>query len=173
MVLQHKPSTSTRESKIPLVVENSRKLSKASEKQFPQVHGLKSLSSSGPSALQPTWEESIRLLTQHYIPKDELPFLSSLDCPSARICGGWVQALPHVSQSDADFGKILLPAVRAMTLSMMVTDANSQQEFLDTYGIALHGIKACLAGKTDRLNNIAALASMCLTLSEVRIAVLN
>lgn len=120
------------------------------------------------SRLQPTWEESVALLTHHYIPKDEIPFLMQLDPSTSRICGGWVQALPHVSQSSAEFEQTLLPAARALALAMSVTDPSGRQEYLDTYGDALRGVRAVLATSINLIDNTLAIASMCLTLSEVR-----
>lgn len=114
-----------------------------------------------------TWEESVALLVQQYIPKDEIPHLNNLGGPSSRICGGWVQALSHVDQSNANFEGMLLPAVRALTLSMMVADTSSQQQYLNTYVDALQGIRCRLAIQNEMMDHVAALAGMCLALSEV------
>ncbi|KAF2852011.1 hypothetical protein T440DRAFT_478022 [Plenodomus tracheiphilus IPT5] len=114
----------------------------------------------------PTWEESVAFLVQQYIPQDEIPLLAHLGGPSSRICGGWVQALPHVDQSNENFENMLLPAVRALTLSMTVADTSSQQQYLNTYVDALQGIRCRLASHNELTDNVAALAGMCLTLSE-------
>ena len=122
----------------------------------------------GPCSLQqPTYEECVAILVQHYIPKEEIPFLSHVEPSKSRICGGWVQALPHVSQSDADFERIISPAVRALTMSMMVTGTSRRQEYLNTYGDALQGIRTVLDGTNEPIGSTVAIASMCLALSEV------
>lgn len=119
------------------------------------------------SRMQPTYEECVAILVQHYIPKDEIPFLSHVEPSKSRICGGWVQALPHVSRSDADFEQIVSPAVRALTMSMMVAGTSRRQEYLNTYGDALQGIRSILDSTKDEAGSTVAIASMCLALSEV------
>ena len=116
---------------------------------------------------QPTYDECVALLVQHYIPKDEIPFLSHAEPSKSRICGGWVQALPHVSQDHEDFERIVSPAVRALTMSMLVTGTSRRQEYLDTYGHALQGIRTVLGRPTDSVGSTVAIAGMCLALSEV------
>jgi type IV secretory pathway VirB2 component (pilin) len=78
-----------------------------------------------------------------------------------------VQALAHVNHSHADFKTIILPAVRALTMSMMVTGTSRQQEYLDTYGSALQGIRTVLDGYSGPVGSTVAIAGMCLALSEV------
>lgn len=116
---------------------------------------------------QLTYDECVAILVHCYIPKDEIPFLSHVEPSKSRICGGWVQALPHVSQSHADFEWIVSPAVRALTMSMMVTGTDKRKEYLDTYGHALRGIRAVLERPTDVVGSTVAIAGMCLALSEV------
>lgn len=116
---------------------------------------------------QPTWDECVAILVHHYIPKDEVPFLLHVEPSKSRICGGWVQALPHVSQNHEDFEHIVWPAVRALTKSMMVNSTRERQEYLDTYGTALKGIRAVLDRPTEPVGSTVAIAGMCLALSEV------
>jgi hypothetical protein len=116
---------------------------------------------------QLTYDECVAILVHCYIPKDEIPFLSHVEPSKSRICGGWVQALPHVSQSHADFEWIVSPAVRALTMSMMVIGTEKRQEYLDIYGHALRGIRAVLERPTDAVGSTVAIAGMCLALSEV------
>lgn len=85
----------------------------------------------------------------------------------SRICGGWVQALPHVSQDHQDFAHIVSPAVQALTMSMMVHGKDRRSEYLDTYGVALEGIRAVLDRPTEMVGPTIAIAGMCLALSEV------
>lgn len=114
-----------------------------------------------------TYEQCVAILVQHYIPKDEIPVLSHAEPSKSRICGGWVQALTHVSQSHADFESIVSPAVRALTISMMVTSTNHRQEYLDTYGDAIQGIRAVLYNANGPVGSTVSIAGMCLALSEV------
>lgn len=116
---------------------------------------------------QLTYDDCVAILVQHYIPKEERPFLLCLAPSKSRICGGWVQALAHVNQGDTDFDAIILPAVRALTMSMMVTSTSRQQEYLDTYGSALQGIRTVLDGYSGPVGSTVAIAGMCLALSEV------
>lgn len=116
---------------------------------------------------QPTWDECVALLVQYYIPKDEIPFLLHVEPSKSRICGGWVQALPHVSQDHADFKHIVSPAVQALTMSMLVNGTNRRQEYIDTYGVAIEGIRAILDNSKEPIGPTVAIASMCLALSEV------
>jgi hypothetical protein len=118
-------------------------------------------------SLQPTYADSVAFIVQRYIPHYEIPFLSP-DSPSrSRICGGWVQALPYVDQKNIEFERVLLPAARALMLSMSSTNIGGRQYYLDTYGRAVSGIRALLVGKGKVLDPDISLASMCLTLSEV------
>lgn len=110
----------------------------------------------------------VDILVQHYIPKDEIPFLLHVEPSKSRICGGWVQALPHVSQDHEDFENIVSPAVRALTMSMMVNGTDMREEYLNTYGAALEGIRFVLDRPTESVGPNVAIASMCLALSEVR-----
>jgi|SRR5690242_1331068 len=116
---------------------------------------------------QPTWDECVALLVQHYIPKDEIPFLLHVEPSKSRICGGWVQALPHVSQDHADFKHIVSPAVQALTMSMMVNGSDRRKEYIDTYGVAVEGIREILDSSKEPVGPTVAIASMCLALSEV------
>lgn len=167
MIFQHQPHRSPPKIKCaPKEITNATDNTCLKSEQLTPVQTSSGVSTST-SLLQPTWDESITLLTHHYIPKDELPFVSCLDPSMSRICGGWVQALPHVSQGDASFERILLPAVRALTLAMMITNANNQQEYRDTYGAALKGIRSVLTEGNELVDNTVAIAGMCLTLSEV------
>lgn len=117
---------------------------------------------------RPSYDECVAILVQHYIPKEERPFLLKVEPSKSRICGGWVQALAHVSQDHADFESIVLPAVRALTMSMLVTGTSRQQEYLDLYGSALQGIRNVLNGYKGPVGSTVAIAGMCLALSEVR-----
>jgi hypothetical protein len=114
-----------------------------------------------------TYAECVAILVRHYIPKDEIPFLSHVEPSKSRICGGWVQALPHVSQDHVDFERIVSPAVRTLTISMMVTGMSRRQEYLDAYGHAIQGIRSVLDKTTDLIGSTVAIAGMCLALSEV------
>lgn len=116
---------------------------------------------------QLSYNECVAILVQHYIPKEERPFLLRVEPSKSRICGGWVQALAHVSQNHADFKTIILPAVRALTMSMMVTGTSRQQQYLDTYSSALQGIRRVLDGYNGPIGSTVAIAGMCLALSEV------
>lgn len=49
----------------------------------------------------------------------------------------------------------------------MVTGTSRQQEYLDTYGSALQGIRSVLAGYSGPVGSTVAIAVMCLALSEV------
>lgn len=156
------PTPTRQETKKPGVKSNQKPLGQ----QFVVFGGQQCPYTDGMPPFPPTWEESVALLVQQYIPKDEIPLLGNLDGPSSRICGGWVQALFHVDQSNANFESMLLPAARALTLSMLVADNNSQQQYLNTYVDALQGIRCRLAAQKEVTDNVAALAGMCLAVSE-------
>jgi hypothetical protein len=115
----------------------------------------------------PTYEESVAVIVQRYIPSHEIPFLSPISPSRSRICGGWVQALPYVSQTSAGFERVLLPAVRALVMSMMITSADSRRQYLHTYGDALRGVQSRISKENNSIDSAVSLASMCLTLSEV------
>ncbi|KAF2631215.1 hypothetical protein BU25DRAFT_428936 [Macroventuria anomochaeta] len=53
-------------------------------------------------------------------------------------------------------------------MSMLVTGTSRRQEYLDTYGHALQGIRAVLDRPTDSVGPTVAIAGMCLALSEGR-----
>jgi hypothetical protein len=115
----------------------------------------------------PSYADSVNFIVQRYIPHDEIPFLSPDSLSRSRICGGWVQALPYVDQRNAEFRQVLLPAARALMLSMSTSSSDGRQPYLDAYGQALHGIRTLLTGNKKTIDAVISLASMCLTLSEV------
>jgi hypothetical protein len=110
----------------------------------------------------------VAVVVQRYIPSHEIPFLSPVSPSRSRICGGWVQALPYVDQTNAGFEQVLLPSVRALVMSMMITSTESRRHYLNIYGDALHGIGARMNKDNNSVDSAVSLASMCLTLSEVR-----
>lgn len=117
---------------------------------------------------QPSYADSVSFIVQQYIPHYEIPFLSPESPARSRICGGWVQALPYVDQKNAEFRQVLLPAARALMLSMSTTNIDGRQHYADAYGKALSGVRSLLIGDKKAIDPAISLASMCLTLSEVR-----
>lgn len=65
------------------------------------------------------------------------------------------------------FEQVLLPAVRSLVMSMMITNEESRRQYLYTYGDALRGIRARISKENNSTDSAVSLASMCLTLSEV------
>ncbi|KAH3979738.1 hypothetical protein HBI24_000610 [Parastagonospora nodorum] len=153
LIVQHKPS--------------SRQKKCTFQKKTEQVQPSSSLLFHDSTSLWPTYEESVAIIVERYIPSDEIPFLSPVSPSRSRICGGWVQALPYVEQTGVGFEQVLLPAVRSLVMSMMITSEESRRQYLYTYGGALRGIRARISKENDSTNSALSLASMCLTLSEV------
>jgi hypothetical protein len=114
----------------------------------------------------PTYERSVAVIVQRYIPSHGISFLSPTSPSRSRICGGWVQALPCVSHTADGFQRVLLPAARALVMSMMITDAHSRRQYLDTYGDALRGLRTRVSKDNNSIDSAVSMASMCLTLSE-------
>ena len=169
VVFQHKPTKrSPKRTKEALTIEpTSRVCNYRSPQKLTPKDSAGRRSALACTHQQLTYDECVAILVQHYIPKDEVPLLSHVEPSKSRICGGWVQALPHVSQSHTDFEHIVSPAVRALTMSMLVTGTDRRQEYLDTYGSALQGIRAVLERPTRVVGSTVAIAGMCLALSEV------
>ena len=160
VVFHHKPSVRRPRSARKTDGHRSRDVQRTKSSNLTPVPSLS-------NEQQLTYDECVAILVQHYIPKEERPFLLCLAPSKSRICGGWVQALAHVNHDHADFDAIILPAVRAFTMSMLVTGTSRQQEYLDTYGSALQGIRSVLDGYIGPVGSTVAIAGMCLALSEV------
>lgn len=113
--------------------------------------------------------EMTALIAHHYIPKHESFLLSSGRCASlSRICGAWVEVLPRLDNPSRHYD-ILHAAMKALTLSLTTRGTSRMPDYLETYSSVLHAFHGALSTNSRFFAADLAAASMCLTLSEVRV----
>jgi len=115
--------------------------------------------------------ELTALIAHHYIPKHESFLLSPDRCaPLSRICGAWVEVLPRLDNPSRHYS-ILHAAMKALTLSLTRRSTSRMPDYLETYSSVLHALHRALSMDPWFFAPDLAAASMCLTLSDVRIVV--
>jgi hypothetical protein len=120
-------------------------------------------------------DELAFIVVEHYIPKDELPFLSydSNVNRCSRICGSWVEVLPRLANT-ASQDSVFLVSMKACAFAIAAYKDPERVSNLDAtrvYSAAICKLRRQLAAKSQPFDAELAASIMCLSLAEVRFIV--
>ncbi|KAF7118791.1 hypothetical protein CNMCM5793_008416 [Aspergillus hiratsukae] len=115
-------------------------------------------------------DELAFIVLEHYIPRDELPFLSydSNVNRCSRICGSWVEVLPRLANTSSQ-DSVFFVSMKALAFAIAAYKDPQRVSTLDAtrvYSAAICALRRQLAAKSQPFDAELAASIMCLSLAE-------